>query len=970
MKFPDTAAEFVQRPVRDLPRVDAQASAAGSSFYAALRILPPAQRRAMFEIYRFCRTVDDIADRGGDRQARLQELAQWRSDIEALFRGTPPAGVRSLLEPIRTFALQRDDFVSILDGMEMDVLEDIRAPDVAMLDLYCDRVACAVGRLSVRVFGMRPQEGSALAFHLGRALQLTNILRDLDEDGLAGRLYLPREALRAAGIGDTEPAKVLFHPSLGEACGSVVDRARGHFAEARNVMANQPIRAVRTPLLMAKVYQAKLERLAARGWAPPRHPIRVGRGVVLWNMLRLGLNPVNARRNKHFPMHAATDAAGAPADAANVARPAPIAPAKWDLERSIEAAAAALLRQQRPDGHWVFELEADATISAEYIVLQHFLGECNPALEAMIATYLRRLQCPHGGWALFPGGEFNMSASVKAYFALKLAGDSPASEHMRLAREAILAHGGAGKTNVFTRILLALFGIVSWSAVPIIPVEIILLPRWFPFHLSRISYWSRTVLVPLLVLQAIKPRARNPRDVHINELFPGRRPRAPRWARAPHQSRARFAIFTAIDAVLRAVEPLIPRKIRARAIAKAVDFVVQRLNGEDGLGAIFPAMANAVMMFDALGYARDHADMVVARKAIDKLLVLGRAEAYCQPCVSPVWDTVLACQSLLDVGDDQARAAVRRGLAWLNERQVLDTIGDWAEQRPHVRPGGWAFQYANPYYPDLDDTAAVVMAMDRFSRQQAAGGESELGAAILRGREWVLGLQSANGGWGAFDVDNTSEYLNHIPFADHGALLDPPTADVTARCVSMIAQLGNADDGPALTRAVEFLRRTQEKNGSWYGRWGMNFVYGTWSVLCALNAAGVSRRSPMTQRAVDWLVSTQNDDGGWGETGDSYALGHRDPAHATSTASQTAWALLGLMAAGAARNVAVTRGIEFLVQRQGEDGFWSEPQFTATGFPRVFYLRYHGYAKFFPLWALARYESLVRSGETEVRFGM
>jgi squalene-hopene/tetraprenyl-beta-curcumene cyclase len=970
MKFPDTAAEFVQLPPRDPPVADAQASAAGSSFYAALRILPPAQRRAMFEIYRFCRTVDDIADRGGDRQARLRELAQWRAGIDALFRGLPPDGLQSLLEPIRVFALERDDFVSILDGMEMDVREDIRAPDVATLELYCDRVACAVGRLSVRVFGMRPQEGSALAFHLGRALQLTNILRDLDEDGAAGRLYLPREALRAAGIGDTDPAKVLSHPSLGKACSTIVDRARGHFAEARNVMANQSIDAVRTPLLMAKVYQNKLERLAARGWAPPRHPIRAGRGVLLWNMLRHGLIPVSARRSKHRPLHPSSDAPEVLRGATNGSRPARIARAEWDLERSIEFAAAALLRRQHSDGHWVFELEADVTISAEYIVLQHFLGEPNPAREAMIATYLRRLQCPHGGWALFPGGEFNISASVKAYFALKLAGDSLDSEHMRQAREAILAHGGAGKTNVFTRILLALFGVVSWSAVPIIPVEIILLPRWFPFHLSRISYWSRTVLVPLLVLQALKPRARNPRDVRINELFPERSPRAPRWARAPHQSRARFAIFTAIDALLRVVEPLIPRKIRARAIAKSVRFVTERLNGEDGLGAIFPAMANTVMMFDALGYARDHGDVVAARNAIDKLLVLGPTEAYCQPCVSPVWDTVLACQTLLEVGSNQARASVSRGLSWLKERQVLDTIGDWAEQRPHVRPGGWAFQYANPHYPDLDDTAAVVMAMDRFGRQHAVGRESEFDAAILRGRQWVLGLQSANGGWGAFDADNTSEYLNHIPFADHGALLDPPTADVTARCVSMIAQLGNSEDGLALARALEFLRRTQEENGSWYGRWGMNFVYGTWSVLCALDAAGISRQSPMTRRAAEWLVSTQNDDGGWGETGDSYALGQRDPARATSTASQTAWALLGLMAAGEVRNAAVTRGVDYLLQRQGPDGFWNEPQFTATGFPRVFYLRYHGYARFFPLWALARYENLIRSGEPEARFGM
>ncbi|HTR57628.1 MAG TPA: squalene--hopene cyclase [Casimicrobiaceae bacterium] len=641
-----------------------------------------------------------------------------------------------------------------------------------------------------------------------------------------------------------------------------------------------------------------------------------------------------------------------------------------DLESAIDKAAAALAGQQRSDGHWVFELEADSTISAEYVLLLHFLGETRPPLEAKIGAYLRRRQGPHGGWPLFHGGAFNLSASVKAYFALKAMGDLPNSEHMRRARDAILEHGGAGKTNVFTRILLALFGIVSWTAVPTIPVEIVFLPRWFPFHLSRISYWSRTVLVPLLVLQALKPQARNPRGVTIDELFLGGRARARRWARAQHQSRWRFAIFAAVDALLRLIEPLIPQALRRRAIDKAAAFVTERLNGEDGLGAIFPAMANAVMMFEALGYARDHPDLVTARKAVDGLLVVTREEAYCQPCVSPVWDTVLSCLSLLEVGGSEVRAAVRRGLVWLEGRQVLETIGDWAERRPQVRPGGWAFQYANPHYPDLDDTAAVVMAMERFARTRRARGEPDFSQAILRAREWAIGLQSRNGGWGAFDADNTSEYLNHIPFADHGALLDPPTADVTARCVSMIAQLGEPADAAALASGLAFLRANQEEDGSWYGRWGMNYVYGTWSALAALNAAGVSPQAAEVRRAATWLVAVQNDDGGWGESGESYALDRRGHDPAASTASQTAWALLGLMVAGEVANPAVARGIDYLLRRQDADGFWHEPQFTATGFPRVFYLRYHGYAKFFPLWALARYQRLTQLGERRVHFGL
>src|SRR5256885_678053 len=351
----------------------------------------------------------------------------------------------------------------------------------------------------------------------------------------------------------------------------------------------------------------------------------------------------STRRNvpKHFSSRKASVMPGPE----GVARHLRVADTESDLDRCIETATSALLKQQRQDGHWVFELEADATISAEYIALQHFLGEFDTALEAKIATYLRRLQAPHGGWSLYHGGPFNISASVKAYFALKLVGDSPDAEHMRRAREAILAHGGAGTTNVFTRTLLALFGVVSWAAVPVIPVEIILLPRWFPFHLSRVSYWTRTVLVPLLVLQALKPRARNQRGVHIDELFPGSKPQAHRWARAAHQSRLRFAVFAAIDLLLRAIEPLIPKAIRRRAIDKAVAFVTERLNGEDGLGAIFPAMANSVMMFDVLGYPKDPPNVKAPRATIEKLLVIKPDEAHCQPCASPVWDTVLTCHA-------------------------------------------------------------------------------------------------------------------------------------------------------------------------------------------------------------------------------------------------------------------------------------------------------------------------------------
>ncbi len=639
------------------------------------------------------------------------------------------------------------------------------------------------------------------------------------------------------------------------------------------------------------------------------------------------------------------------------------------LDESVARAAEALFRRQRDDGHWVFELEADATIPSEYILLRAYLGEPDaPELERKIGAYLRRIQGEHGGWPLYHGGVLDVSCTLKAYFALKMIGDDPGAPHMMRAREAILAHGGAGACNVFTRILLALFGIVSWRATPEIPVEIMHLPRWFPIHLAKVSYWARTVIVPLLVLRALRPRARNPRGVTIDELFlesPATLQDLPRGA---HQKEPWATIFFAVDGLLRVVRPLFPKGSHRSAIAKAKAFVDERLNGEDGLGAIFPAMANAVMMYDALGYPPDDPNRATARAAIEKLLVVGEDEAYCQPCLSPVWDTALAAHAALEVGGDDAEAAVARALAWLKPLQVLDVKGDWAQWRPGVRPGGWAFQYRNDHYPDLDDTAVVVMALDRA--RALAPADPHHDEAIARGREWVEGLQSGDGGWGAFDADNTYHYLNNIPFADHGALLDPPTADVAARCVSMLAQLGESPETPRMAAAIAWLAREQEADGSWFGRWGVNYIYGTWSVLCALNAAGLPPDAPMVRRAADWLAAIQNPDGGWGEGCDSYKLDYAGYESAPSAASQTSWALLGLMAAGRVDHPAVARGIAWLTAQQTDDGVWPEESYTGGGFPRVFYLRYHGYSKIFPLWALARYRNLSRANSGRVAFGM
>jgi squalene-hopene/tetraprenyl-beta-curcumene cyclase len=639
------------------------------------------------------------------------------------------------------------------------------------------------------------------------------------------------------------------------------------------------------------------------------------------------------------------------------------------LEASINSATQGLLGYRQADGHWVFELEADCTIPAEYVLLAHYLGEPpDTVLEGKIANYLRRIQGTHGGWSLVHEGDFEMSASVKAYFALKMVGDSVDAPHMARAREAIHVRGGAINSNVFTRFMLALFGVTTWRSVPVLPVEITLLPLWFPFHLNKISYWARTTLAPLLVLAALKPRAKNPRGVGIDELFLQDPRSIGMTSKAPHQSWGWFLLFRALDRVLRLIEPLFPKKLRARAIDMAVTFIEERLNGEDGLGAIFPPMANAVMMYEALGKDADYPPRATQRRGLTKLLVIREDEAYCQPCVSPVWDTGLACHAMIEAGGEAALPSAKQGLDWLLPRQVLDVKGDWAVKSPHTRPGGWAFQYNNAHYPDLDDTAVVVMAMDRARRDAP---NPAYDTAIARGREWIEGMQSKDGGWAAFDVNNLEYYLNNIPFSDHGALLDPPTEDVTARCVSMLAQLGEtAATSPAVAAGVAYLRKTQLAEGSWYGRWGLNYIYGTWSVLCGLNAAGVDHRDPMMRKAADWLVSIQNTDGGWGEDATSYRLDYKGFEAAPTTASQTAWALLGLMAAGEVENPAMARGVEYLMATQTQKGLWDEQRYTATGFPRVFYLRYHGYSKFFPLWALARYRNLRKTNSRVVGVGM
>ncbi|MGZ8192067.1 MAG: squalene--hopene cyclase [Methylobacter sp.] len=621
----------------------------------------------------------------------------------------------------------------------------------------------------------------------------------------------------------------------------------------------------------------------------------------------------------------------------------------FDLDKAISKARDKLLSLQDKEGFWVFELEADCTIPAEYIMMMHYIGEIDESLQAKIANYLRSRQSEDGGYPLFTGGLSDISCSVKVYYALKMAGDSIDSLHMIRLRNYILSQGGAAKANVFTRIALATFKQLPWRGVPYIPVEIMLLPKWFPFHLDKVSYWSRTVMVPLFILCTLKATAKNPNNIDVLELF----------IIHPDKEKHYFPqrtllnkIFLGLDAIGRTIGPFIPKKMRKLAIEKAKDWFIERLNGEDGLGGIFPAMVNSYEAMLLLGMPKDHEHVIMARKAIDKLLVINEYDAYCQPCLSPVWDTALAALALQETDKTGNNKSLTHAYSWLKSKQLSNEPGDWQISRPDLEGGGWAFQFNNPHYPDVDDTAVVAFAM-------ADSNLPDLDDSIHRATRWITGMQSKNGGYGAFDVDNSHYYLNEIPFADHGALLDPPTSDVSARCAMLMAKVANthAEYLPALERTLDYLRKEQEENGSWFGRWGTNYIYGTWSVLLGLEQTAIPKNNPLYTRAVTWLKSIQREDGGWGEDNYSYHDISHSGKYRFSTAFQTAWAVLGLMAAGEAQSPEVKAGIYFLLRTQQADDVWNDKCYTAPGFPKVFYLKYHGYDKYFPLWALARYRN-------------
>ena len=623
------------------------------------------------------------------------------------------------------------------------------------------------------------------------------------------------------------------------------------------------------------------------------------------------------------------------------------------LQQAIDQAGKQLANEQRKDGHWIYELEADCTIPAEYILMTHFIGKPQPDSEQRIAIYLRQHQDPeHGGWTLFPGGDIDISCSVKAYYALKLLGDDPMAEHMVHARNAILSKGGAECSNIFTRITLTFFRQLPWRAIPFIPVEAILLPRWGLFHISKVAYWSRSVMIPLFVLCTLKAKAVNPRNIGIEELFCTPPQRIKKYFSMTEKSLwGKFFLF--MDQVMRRLEPLFPKFLRQHAIKRCEKWFIARMNEDDGIGGIFPAMVNTYEALLILGYSLDDPLCIQARSAIDKLLCERGEALYCQPCVSPVWDTCLAAQAMIEAGDRQQ--AVTGALDWLVTKQLDKEPGDWRELRPQLAGGGWAFQYSNYYYPDLDDTAMVGWAMCLHDKKKYAH-------SITRAAIWLAGMQSKDGGFASFEIDNQYTYLNEIPFADHGALLDPPTADVTARVIAFLALADKSRYTQPIMRAIAWLKKAQEQNGSWFGRWGTNYIYGTWSVLSALEVAGEDMQQDWIQRATYWLYKRQNEDGSWGESNRSYYPGQNELEY-VGTVHHTAWALLGLLSAGYKDEKVLQAGVQYLLSSQEFSGLWSTTEFNAPGFPRVFYLKYHGYARYFPFWALARYQRYLQQDE-------
>jgi squalene-hopene/tetraprenyl-beta-curcumene cyclase len=619
------------------------------------------------------------------------------------------------------------------------------------------------------------------------------------------------------------------------------------------------------------------------------------------------------------------------------------------LKSAMEAAQNFLFAKQHEDGWWCGELECDTTLESDYIFLHTVLGTRDERRFQQCADEILRHQNDDGGWPIFDGGPSNVSASVKAYFALKMCGYLPQDERLARARKRILEMGGVPACNTFSKIYLCALGQYDYDAVPAIPPEIVLFPNWFWFNIYEISSWSRAILIPLSICFAKKPFKKIPDEWSIDELFPdGRHGSALRlkWDKKRIGWRNFFLV---LDRMCHAFERVHVRPLRSIALKAAERWMVERFEGSDGLCAIYPSILNSVIAMRCLGYSLDDPQVIRALDEFEKLGIEEGGRFRMQPCVSPVWDTAYALFALGESGVSPSEPRMTKAAEWMLKKQNRQK-GDWSVKVPKAEPGGWYFEFNNEFYPDVDDTAQVLLALNhtetkdmRFQRE-----------AAQRGIDWVLAMQCKNGGWASFDKDNDRMVFQYVPFADHNAMLDPATVDITGRVLESLAAYGLTMKDKPVRRAIEFLRREQEADGSWFGRWGVNYIYGTMCVLRGLEAIGFDPHDAMVQQATEWLRMNQNADGGWGEDCGSYDDPNRKGAGA-STCSQTAWAVLGLMSGGDLRSESLARGIAYLLDHQDAEGGWSDPLYTGTGFPRVFYLKYHAYPWYFPLMALAKY---------------
>ncbi|MGH9375378.1 MAG: squalene--hopene cyclase [Terriglobia bacterium] len=622
------------------------------------------------------------------------------------------------------------------------------------------------------------------------------------------------------------------------------------------------------------------------------------------------------------------------------------------LQQAIARATRCLLSLQKEPGYWIAELEADTTLESDYIFYLHLLGKAEPHRIAMLANTIRREQLPDGGWNIYYGGPSELNATVKAYVALQLAGDSPAAPHMAAACRRAVELGGLERTNSYTRFYLALCGKIRWSFVPAMPPELILLPRWFFFNLYEMSSWTRGIVVPLTILYALKPAWVLPHHVSVDELFRTRDHKIPalQWDSLLLTWRN---FFLAANRLFELYESFPWKPLRKHALKEAQKWLLGHLERSEGLGAIYPAILNAILALVALGFPPDHPLTARERGHLADFEIEEGDTLRLQPCLPPVWDTAVAMAALAEAKVPADDPAMVQAAQWLLDNQVLGG-GDWQVKDPGVEPAGWAFEFRNDFYPDVDDTAFVLMALNGAAYPDV----ERMKLATQRGLDWMVSMQNRDGGWGAFDKNNDLTLLERVPFADHNAMIDPSTADLTARAIECLGRYGAKASHPAVVRALEFLKRDQTPEGAWYGRWGVNYIYGTSGVLRALEALGL-QKEPFAQRGAAWLRSVQNPDGGFGESIASYD----DPAlkgKGESTASQTAWGLIGLLAAGSPADSAAVRAAQYLLDSQNADGSWDEACWTGTGFPGVFYLKYHLYRISFPLYALARFYNLTR----------